>query len=149
MTASVCLSETWCEYVQIIRFNKNVFFCIFLYFLCNTLSYKIRSHLNMKSDAIKCLCLEISIEKSKNIVLGLNYRPLNGDTTLLEKRMKNVLSKNDATKKEVILIGDFNMNFLDFDKNKSSKFCEFNFSIWIDFCDKQTNICHKGHCYFN
>ena len=129
MTASVCLSETWREHVQIIRFNKNVFFCIFLYFLCNTLSYKIRSDLNMNSDAIECLCLEISIKNSKNIVLGLNYQPLNGDTTLLEKRKKNILSKNDATKKEVILIGDFNMNLLDFDKSKSSKFCEFNFSI--------------------
>ena len=83
----------------------------------------------MNSDAIECLCLEISIKNSKNIVLGLNYQPLNGDTTLLEKRKKKILSKNNATKKEVILIGDFNMNLLDFDKSKSSKFCEFNFSI--------------------
>ena len=38
--------------------------------------------------------------------------------------MKSILSKNEATKKEVILIGNFNMNLLDFDKNKkSSKFC--------------------------
>ena len=32
--------------------------------------------------------------------------------------MKSILSKNEATKREVILIGDFNMNLLDFDKNK-------------------------------
>ena len=32
--------------------------------------------------------------------------------------MKSILSKNEATKKEVILIGDFNINLLDFDKNK-------------------------------
>ena len=32
--------------------------------------------------------------------------------------MKSILSKNDANKKEVILIGDFNKNLLDFDKNK-------------------------------
>ena len=48
----------------------------------------------------------------------MNYRPPNGDTTLFEKHMKSILSKNEATKKEVILIGDFNMNLLDFDKNK-------------------------------
>ena len=84
----------------------------------NTLSYKIGSDLNMKSDAIECLCLEISTKTSKNLILSLNYRPPNRDTTLFEKHMKSILSKNEATKKEVILIGDFNMNLLDFDKNK-------------------------------
>ena len=32
--------------------------------------------------------------------------------------MKRILSKNDVTKKEVILIGDFNINLLNFGKNK-------------------------------
>ena len=72
----------------------------------------------MNSDAIECLCLEISTKTSKKIILSLNYLPPNGDTTLFEKHMKSILSKNEATKKEVILIGDFNMNLLDFDKNK-------------------------------
>ena len=72
----------------------------------------------MNSDAIECLCLEISTKTSKNLILSLNYRPPNGDTTLFEKHMKSILSKNEATKKEVILIGDFSMNLLDFDKDK-------------------------------
>ena len=72
----------------------------------------------MNSDAIECLCLEISTKTSKNLILSLNYRPPNGDSTLFEKHMKSILSKNEATKKEVILIGDFNINLLDFDKNK-------------------------------
>ena len=87
-------------------------------FFRNTLRYKIRFDLNMNFDAIQCLCLEISTKTSKKLILSLNYRPLNGDTTLFEKHMKSILSKNEATKKEVILIGDFNMNLLDFDKNK-------------------------------
>ena len=72
----------------------------------------------MNSDAIECLCLEISTKTSKNLILSLNYWPPNGDTTLFEKHMKSILSKNEATKKEVILIGVFNMNLLDFDKHK-------------------------------
>ena len=32
--------------------------------------------------------------------------------------MKNILSKNEATEKEVILIGNFNMNLLDFEEKK-------------------------------
>ena len=72
----------------------------------------------MNSDATECLCLEISTKKSKNIILSLNYRLPNGDTTLFEKHMENILSKNDATKKEAILIGYFMINLPDFDKNK-------------------------------
>ena len=72
----------------------------------------------MNSDAIECSCLEISTKTSKKLILSLNNRPPNGDTTLFEKHMKSILSKNEATKKEVIVTSDFNMNLLDFDKNK-------------------------------
>ena len=70
----------------------------------------------MSSDAIECLCLEITTKTSKNLILSLNSRPPNGDS--YEKHMKSILSKNEATKKEVVLIGDFNINLLDFDKYK-------------------------------
>ena len=130
--SAVCLSETWCDSLDSTKSSNYRFhgyksfhqtrdghkgggLCIFLR---NTLSYKIRSDLNMNSDAIGCLCLEISTKTSKKIILSLNYLPPNGDTTLFEKHMKSILSKNEATKKEVILIGDFNINLLDFDKNK-------------------------------
>ena len=72
----------------------------------------------MNSDAIECLCLEISTKTSKNLILSLTYPLLNGDTTLFEKHVKSIISENEATKKKVILIGDFNMNLLDFVKNK-------------------------------
>ena len=72
----------------------------------------------MNSDAIECLCSEISTKTFKNLILSLNYRPPNGDSRLFEKHMKSILSKNEATRKEVILIGNFNINLLDFDKNK-------------------------------
>ena len=130
--SAVCISETWCDSLDS---TKNSNYRLYGYksfhqtrdsrkggglcsFLRNTISYKIRSDLNMNSDAIECLCLEISTKKSKDVILSLNYRPLNVDTTLFEKHMKNILSKNNATKKEVILIGDFNINLLDFDKKE-------------------------------
>ena len=73
----------------------------------------------MNSDAIECLCLNVANKKSKTIIPSLNYWPQNGDTILLEKHMKSILSKNDAAKKEVILTADFTINLLDFDKNKA------------------------------
>ena len=78
----------------------------------------------MNSDAIECLYLEISTKKSKNVILNLNYWSPNSDKALFEEHMKSVLSKTDATKKEVLLIGDFSINLLDFDKNKRvQSFC--------------------------
>ena len=72
----------------------------------------------MNSDAVECLCLEISTKTTKKLILSLNYLSPNGDTTLFEKHMKSILFKNEANEKEVILTGDFNMILLGFDKNK-------------------------------
>ena len=72
----------------------------------------------MNSDALECLCLQISTKTSKNVILSLNYGPPNDDATLFEKHMKSILSKNEANEKEVILIEVFNTNLLYFNKNK-------------------------------
>ena len=58
-----------------------------VFFFLKTLSYKIKSDLNMTSDAIECLCLEISNKKYKNMILSLNYRSPKGDTILFEKHI--------------------------------------------------------------
>ena len=54
----------------------------------------------MNSDAIECLRLETLNKTCKNLILSLNYRPPNDDTTLFKKHVKTILSKNEATKKE-------------------------------------------------
>ena len=119
--SAVYLSESWCDFLDSTKNSnyrlhgcnggkgscKGGGLCIFL---CNTLSFKIRFDLNMNSYAIEWLCLEISTK--------LNYGPPNGDTTPFEKHMKRVLSEIHATKKEVILICNFNINLLNFDKNE-------------------------------
>ena len=53
------------------------------------------------------------------MIRSLNYRPPNNDETLFEKHVKSISSKNDVTRKEVVLISDFNINLVDFDKNKT------------------------------
>ena len=79
---------------------------------------KTRKDLSINCDAIESLCLEITNEKSKNIILNLTYRPRNGDVKEFEKHLNKILSINDILKKEVIVAGDFNMNLLDFEQNK-------------------------------
>ena len=40
---------------------------------------KTRQDLSINCDTIESLCLEITNEKSKNMILNLTYRPSNGD----------------------------------------------------------------------
>ena len=55
--------------------------------------------------------------------------------------MKSILCKNDATKKEVILIGDFNINLLDFDKNKRAQSVNLMFRLgMIPTINKPTRV---------
>ena len=77
--------------------------------------------MNINSDAIECLCIEILNKHSKNLILNLSYRPPQGNTTLFEKHLQDLLWRRDIYKKEVLITGDFNINLLDFENIKKVK----------------------------
>ena len=81
-------------------------------------SLTLRSDLNITSDAIKCLCIEILNKHSKNLILNLSYRLPQVYTTLFEKHLQDLLLRYDVCKKEVLVTGDFNINLPDFENNK-------------------------------
>ena len=64
---------------------------------------------------------EVLNKNSKNIVLN--------DPNELENTFINILSKREITNKELVLVGDFNINVLE---QNVAKFCEFNVSTWPD-----------------
>ena len=79
-------------------------------FLRESYTYKLRSDLNITPDAIKCLCIEIISKHSKNLILNLSDRPLQGDTTLLEKHWEDLLLRHDVCKKEDLITRYFKSN---------------------------------------
>ena len=88
-------------------------------FLLESLSYKVRDDLVVNSSAIECcLYVEVFSKNSKSNVLNLTYHPPNGDPNELENDFKNILSKLEITNKELVLVGDFNINVLDFNESK-------------------------------
>ena len=87
-------------------------------FLLESLSYKVRDDLAVNSSAIKCLCVEVFNKNSKSIVLNLAYRPPNDDPNEPENHFKNILSKREITNKELVLVGDFKINVLEFNESK-------------------------------
>ena len=71
--SAICLSETWCESIDATKNSTNKLngcrsfhkirserkgggLCLFL---CESYTYKLRPDLNITSDAIECLCIEI------------------------------------------------------------------------------------------
>ena len=87
-------------------------------FLLESPFYKVRDDLVVNSKTIECLCVEVVNKNLKSIVLNLTYRPLNGDPNELENHFKDILSKREITNKELVLVGDFNINVLDFNESK-------------------------------
>ena len=116
--SAICLSDTWCESIdatkhfnyklneyrsfhQIRNERKGSGLCTFL---LESYTYKLRSDLNISSDAIECLCIEILSKHSKKVILNLSYRPPpQGDTTLFEKHLQDLLWRHDVCKKDVLI----------------------------------------------
>ena len=65
------------------------------------------------------LSIEISSTKSKNIILNTICSPPNPDMKQCETHFKYIFSKNGKNLKNIVLAGDFNINFLDFERNKN------------------------------
>ena len=138
--SAICLSETWCQpyedpnsnlqvpgYVSLHQTRKNRRGGGLCMFLLKSASYKVRDDLAVNSSASECLCVEVFNKNSKSIVLNLTYRPWNGDPDELENHFKNILSKREITKKELVLVGDFNINALDFNESKMVQSLRFIF----------------------
>ena len=50
-------------------------------------------------------------------MLNLRYIPIQEHRNLFEKHLKDLQLKHDVYKKEVLVTGGFNINFLDFENN--------------------------------
>ena len=83
------------------------------------LNFKLREDLSINCDEIQSLSIEISSTKSKNIILNFIYRPPNGDMKQCQTHFKDVCSKNGKHLKNIVVAGDFSINFLDFEKSKN------------------------------
>ena len=83
------------------------------------LSFKIREDLSINCDVIQSLTIEISSAKSKNIILSTICRTPNSDMKQCETYFKDIFSKNDKNLKNIVLAGDFKINFSDFETNKN------------------------------
>ncbi|XP_065664405.1 uncharacterized protein LOC136086066 [Hydra vulgaris] len=157
----ICLSETWCDDKNIennynfhlpnykvihqIRTSGKVGggLCIFIK---NSLLYKVKSDLSSTTNDYESLCIELVNKTSKNIIIHALYRPPSGSIKVFEDHIRNVIKNNYIKKKTVYMVGDLNLNILDYDSNKNIKqFFNVIFkNSYIPVINKPTRITNKS-----
>ena len=93
-------------------------------FIDKSHDFKIRNDLCVNSNSIESLSIEIlNDNKTKNIILNVTYRPPEGDLNFCEQYFRDFLTKTTKckTNKNVVLAGDFNIDVLNFNNNKTIK----------------------------
>ena len=128
----ICFSETWSndeklsqnslfqlEGYSLLHENRN--YCRgggVAVFMHESLCYTKRNDLCINCEAVESLSIEISNNNVKNIIFNIVYRPPGGDLEVCENNFQSILSNNSIRNKSVILVGDFNVNVLEFEQNK-------------------------------
>jgi hypothetical protein len=129
----ICLTETWCREENILKDsnyqlpNYSVIYqmrsenkggggvCIFLH---DSITFKQRHDLSCNTADCESLCIEVVNKTSKNILINVLYRQPAGKFKYFKDHLKHLFLKNKAASKPLYLAGDFNLNVLDYKKNK-------------------------------
>ena len=131
----ICLSETWAEncIMNYSRFqisdytmihqernsNKQGWgVCVFIH---NTLSYKKLNSYCVSTDDNETISIKILDNISKNKIISLTYRPPGGKVNQFHNYLKEFLSNKSIITKDIYIVGDFNLNFIDYENNKKIK----------------------------
>ena len=84
-------------------------------FIQDSLEYFIREDLCHQNNSIESVFIEIDktqLGKDKNVIIGVVYRPPNGDIDLFNTYMSELLSKIKSERKYVSCLGDYNISLL-------------------------------------
>ena len=79
---------------------------------------------DMDHENLECIWIEVHIKNSKSILVAVYYRPPEGSTYLsanFNESIREALYKCVQESKEVIILGDFNVNYLKGNENKDFK----------------------------
>ena len=126
----ICITETWCsdnsmnynllklpQYKsihQVRRTGKGGGIAVFLH---ESLTFNVRHDLSVNNADIEALCVEIIKKKSKNIVINTQYLQSAGNFNEFEAYLNTYLAKSKTTDKACFLVGDLNLNLIDYQSN--------------------------------
>ena len=84
-------------------------------YVSNRLSYKLRTDLNMyKKDQLESTFIETINSKKSNIVVSCVYKHPNMDVLDFNSLINQLIDKISKEQKQIFLLGDFNINLLNY-----------------------------------
>ena len=128
----ICLTETWSSDDD---FNSNSIYILphykaihcerktnkkgggVLIYIKNDLIYKSRNDLCKSDIDTESLTVEIINKVSKNIIISCCYKPPSGTTLNFSEHLKNIFQHATFENKIFYIIGDFNLNCLNFEES--------------------------------
>ena len=91
-------------------------------YLQNGLEYKLLEECKFSDpDVIESIFLEIIVPHGNNIIVGCVYRPPNQDTAMFIDKFSNILSLISKDNKHCSVMGDFNLNLLQYNHHVPSQ----------------------------
>ena len=90
-------------------------------YIKNDISYKLRNDLKIyKPKELESIFIEIINKNSKNIIVGCIYKhPTLSISEFNYSYIKDLLVNANSEKKEIMLMGGFNINLLNYESNES------------------------------
>ena len=85
-------------------------------YIHKTITFNALEKLSNNNKHIGSLSIEI-IRKNQNIILSCIYRPQRGDPNIFTSKIKELTERNKQKQKLLVLIGDLNLNSLDYATN--------------------------------
>ena len=91
-------------------------------YLQNGLEYKLLEECKFSdANVIESLFLEIIVPHGNNIIVGCVYRPPNQNTAIFIDKFSNILSLISKDNKHCSVMGDFNLNLLQYNHHVPSQ----------------------------
>ena len=93
-------------------------------FIKESIDYIIREDLCQMNSSIESIFIEIekgNINKERNCIIGVIYRPPDTDVKIFNDQINDILSSIKSESKLAYLLGDFNINLLSIDKHKDTQ----------------------------
>ena len=92
--------------------------CIYIH---KSIHFKVRNDVDLFNDEIETASVEIVNNNFKNFIITGIYRPPKGNIKSFKDYCKELLSKKKTSGKNVFIVGDLNINSLDYESNEHVK----------------------------
>ena len=156
----VALSETWLKSDNYLLYGINNYNSEHSYrstkggggvalYVKNDIEYFLRDDLSTNDKNIECLFIEIDksfIGKNQDVIVGVLYRPPDTDIATFNEYLQSILHKTRAEKKQLYLLGDFNINLLNAEThNHTHEFMDLMYSYsLLPNITKPTRVTQKS-----